>query len=63
MFSSEINISVAADSRGSGLFDRDLSEAVCNLSERGFESTDALLDGRPAIASAEKKRKKRETDR
>ncbi len=59
MFSSEINISVTADSRGSGLFGLDLSDTMCNLSERGFERTDALLDERPAITSAERKRKRK----
>lgn len=61
MFSSEINISVTADSRGSGLFGLDLSAAACNLSEGGFESMDALLDERRAISSAGRKKKRRET--
>ena len=52
MFSSEINISATVASWGSGLFALDLSDGVCNLSERAHESTDALPDDRPAISSA-----------
>lgn len=57
MFCSEINISATADSRGSGLFDLDLSDAICNLSEGAVDNIDAL-DDRPAISSAGRQRKK-----
>lgn len=50
MFSSEINSSVTANSWNSGL--PDLLDAVCKFSDRGSESTEALLDDCPAVFSA-----------
>lgn len=61
MFSSEINISVTTNSKGSGVSGLDLSDATCNLSEGLSESSDALLDKWPAIFSAGVGKKKSTT--
>lgn len=67
MFSSEINISVTTNSKGSGVSGLDLSDATCNLSEGLSESSDALLDKWSAIFSAgvgkKKKHNRRQTGR
>jgi len=52
MFSSEMNISVTANSCRSGLFDLDLPDCTCSPSGGTFESTDAMLDDCPAVLSA-----------
>lgn len=44
IFSSEINISVTTNSKGSGVSGLDLSDATGNLSEGLSESSDTLLD-------------------
>lgn len=52
MFSPEMNISVTADPWGSGLSGLDLPGTVCNISVKAVESTETLLDGRPATSPA-----------
>lgn len=52
MFSPEMNISVTAEPWGSGLSGLDLSGTVCNISVKAVESTETLLDGRPATSPA-----------
>lgn len=57
IFSSEINIAVTVDSRGSGLFGLEVSGTVCNLSARALENSDTLLNDWPANSSTERKNK------